>query len=175
MDRKDFYAKLSNAPRPVIVDLWAPWCGPCRAMEPAFKQASQKYSGQVDVLKINADESPDVLKALGVMGIPTVVAFAKDKEILRRTGMQSASMLEILFDAAVNQRRPDIIPPAPNDRILRTAAGMILLLMGLFAGGSWWLIGIGAVLVFSAFYDRCPIYRAIIPRVKAMFRQPRQA
>jgi thioredoxin len=171
MNRTDFYAKLKNAPRPVVVDLWAPWCGPCRAMEPAFKQISQKFTGQVDVLKINADQSPDVLAALGVMGIPTVLAFAKDKEILRRTGMQSAGMLDLLFNAAVNRRKPDIIPPAPMDRTIRTGAGMFMLIIGWFLGWSWPIMGVGAVLIFSAFYDRCPIYRAIIPRLNAMFQK----
>ena len=141
-------------------------------MGPAFKEISQKYAGQVDVLKINADDSPDVLKALGVMGIPTVLAFAIEKEILRRTGTQSAGMLDILFDSALNQRKPDIIPPAPMDRTLRTGVGLFMLVIGWYIGWSWWVMGIGALLLFSAFYDRCPIYRAIVPRVKAILRRP---
>jgi hypothetical protein len=108
------------------------------------------------------------------MGIPTVLAFAKDKEILRRTGMQSVGMLDILFDSALNQRKPDIIPPAPIGRTLRTGAGLFLLIIGWFLSWSWLVMGIGAVLVFSAFYDRCPIYRAIIPRLKAMFRRSKE-
>lgn len=170
MKKDEFYNKLQQSKRPVVVDLWAPWCGPCRAMEPAFKQASQKYSGKVDVWKINADESPDVLKSLGVMGIPTVIAFAKGKEILRRTGMQNGDMLDILFDSALNERRPDIIPPAPFDRMLRTTLGLILLGVGWYIGLSWWLMGIGAVVLFSAFYDRCPVFKAVFPRIKALFR-----
>lgn len=173
MKREEFFSKLRRASRPVIIDLWAPWCGPCRAMEPAFKQASQKYAGKVDVWKINADESPDVLKSLGVMGIPTVIAFDKEKEILRRTGMQTPDMLEILFDSALNRRRPDIIPPAPMDRILRTGAGLFLLGIGWFYQLSWsWLIMLlGAVVVFSAFYDRCPVYRVVAPKVLSLFRR----
>ena len=174
MNREDFFTKLRSAPLPVIVDLWAPWCGPCRAMEPAFKKISQKYTKQVDVLKINADESPDVLTALGVMGIPTVVAFTKDKEIMRRTGMQSASMLDMLFDAALNQRKPDIIPPAPIDRLLRTGVGLFLLLIGWYYGQSWLLMGIGIVLIFGAFYDRCPVYRMIASRLMALFQHIRE-
>jgi len=64
MKKLEFERKIRNNPRPIIVDLWAPWCTPCKAMAPAFKQVSQNYNGKVDVLKINADESPDVLKAL---------------------------------------------------------------------------------------------------------------
>lgn len=171
MNKAEFQKRLDENPRPIIVDLWAPWCAPCRAMEPAFKQVSQKYNGQVDVLKINADESPDVLKALRVLGIPTVIGFANGKEILRRTGLQSAAALDIIFDATLHQRKPDIIPPAPIDRVFRSVAGLALLTLGWVNNHSLILLAIGAVLLFSAFYDRCPIYRAILPRLKTLFRR----
>jgi thioredoxin 1 len=169
MKNIEFRKRVFENKKPVIVDLWAPWCAPCRGMEPAFKQTSQKYVGQVDVLKINADESPEVLKALGVMGIPTVVGFAGGKEILRRTGMQSAGALDIIFDATLNQRKPIIIPPAPIDRLIRSAGGLALIVLVWFSGQSILLMGIGGVLLFSAFYDRCPIYKAIVPRLATLF------
>ena len=169
MKLDEFNNLVETNPRPLIFDLWAPWCGPCRAMEPALKQISQKYAGQVDVVKINADESPDVLRSLGVMGIPTVVGFADGKQILRRTGLQSAEALDILFDAVLHQRQPAILPPAPIDRILCSAAGIVLLILGWFTSHSWIIMLIGAVVLFSAFYDRCPIFRAVYPRIKALF------
>jgi thioredoxin len=86
MNSKVFFNKLKNNPRPVVVDLWAPWCGPCKAMEPAFKAAGEKFAGKVDVLKINADESPDVLKELGVRAIPTVISFAHGEAIVGGPG-----------------------------------------------------------------------------------------
>jgi len=169
MKQNEFNIRLKKNPRPVVVDLWAPWCAPCRAMEPAFRQVSQKYAGQVDVLKINADESPEVLKSLGVMSIPTVIGFANGKEILRRTGMQSVEVLNILFDSALHQRKPLVIPPAPGARLIRSTAGLALLISGWFIGHSFLLMGLGGGLLFSAFYDRCPIYRAFVPRLAALF------
>ncbi len=171
MNTPEFQKLITENPRALIVDLWAPWCGPCRAMEPAFKQVSQKYAGQVDVVKINADESPDVLKSLGVMGIPTVIGFAAGKEILRRTGMQSAEALDLLFDAALNQRKPAIMPPAPIDRLTRSIGGLALIILGWVTWQSILIMAVGAVLLFSAFYDRCPIYRAVVPRISAWFQK----
>ena len=169
MNQIKFSNYLKENSKPVIVDLWVPWCAPCRAMEPAFKQTSQKYAGQVDVLKINADESPEVLQALGVMGIPTVVGFANGKEIVRRTGRQSAKALDIIFDATLHQRKPAVIPPSLPDRVFRSGIGLVLITFGWFSSQSILLMAVGGVLLFSAFYDRCPIYRAIVPRLAALF------
>jgi thioredoxin len=171
MKNTELQNRIRKNPRPMIVDIWAPWCAPCRAMEPAFKQTSQKYSGQVDILKINADDSQEVLKALGVRSIPTLMAFAGEKLIMRRTGIQSAQELEMLFEAALNQRKPAIVPPAPIHRIIRTVGGLALIAFGWFTNQSYLLMGIGAVLLFSAVYDRCPIYRAIVPRLLEKFQK----
>ena len=174
MKNAEFQRRLRTNPRPIIVDLWAPWCKPCRAMEPAFKQASAKFTGQVDVLKINADESPDVLKSLKVMSIPTVIGFANGKEIVRRTGMQSTAGLEATFDAALHQRKPLVMPPAPVDRLVRSVAGVAVIVTGWFVGRSVILMAIGAVLLFSAFYDRCPIYKAVTARIKTLFQHSKE-
>ena len=169
MKKLEFERKIKYNPRPIVVDLWAPWCSPCKAMAPGFKEISQKYSGQVDVLKINADDSPDVMKELGVMSIPTVIGFAKGEEILRRTGMQTQRMLEFFFETTLSQIKPAIMPPAPAARVFRTILGLAVAALGWFVGHSIWIVIIGGIVVFSGYYDRCPIFRAIAPRIKTLF------
>ena len=175
MKKLEFERKIRNNPRPVIVDLWAPWCTPCKAMAPAFKQVSQNYNGKVDVLKINADESPDVLKALNVMSIPTVLGFSGGNEIMRRTGVQTQGMLEFFFESTLKGEKPAIMPPAPATRLIRTILGLAVLLVGWLVYHSVPIIVLGGLVVFSGYYDRCPIMRALIPRVKTLFRSGKSA
>jgi thioredoxin len=172
MKNFEFERRIKNNQKPIIVDIWAPWCVPCQAMAPAFKQTSHKYNGRVDVLKINADESPDVLKELGVMSIPTLIGFAKGAEIYRRSGMQTQSMLDFFFETTVNQMKPVISPPAPATRVIRTILGITVIAIG------WWfmdhsilVMAIGGLVIFSGFYDRCPIFRALALRVKSLFQK----
>jgi len=174
MKKLEFQRKIKYNPRPIVVDLWAPWCSPCKAMAPGFKEVSQKYSGQVDVLKINADDSPDVMKELGVMSIPTVIGFAKGEEILRRTGMQTQGMLEFFFETTLSEKKPAIMPPAPAARFFRTLLGLGVAALGWFVGHSIWIVIVGAIIVFSGYYDRCPIFRAIAPRIKSLFQSTKK-
>lgn len=171
MKTDEFYTKLKDTPRPVIVDLWAPWCAPCRAMEPSLKMVAQKYENQVDVWKINVDQSPEVARTLKVMGIPTTIGFAQGQEIIRKTGVQSAEALDVLFDATLNRRDAVILPPAPVDRWVRSIIGLIMIGVGWSSLHSLVVVAIGAVVLFSAFYDRCPIFRAVAPRLVGLIKK----
>lgn len=173
MNRDKFNARLKDSSRPLIVDLWAPWCMPCRVMLPVLEQVSRKYQGKVTVMRINADESPDLVKSLHVFGIPTILGYYQGKEIVRRTGAQSAEALDRIFAAVMSGEKPQAAPVAPMQRILRAGGGLLVMALGWLLWHSFWLVGLGAGLMFSAVYDRCPIYRAVSTRIAGLFkRQP---
>jgi len=174
MKTAEFQRHLKMNSKPIIVDLWAPWCRPCQAMVPAFEQVREKYAAQVDVVKINADDSREVLQSLGVMSIPTVIGFAGGEEIVRRTGMQTAGMLDVLFDATLHRQKPAVMPIAPASRLLRSVLGLGVAAVGWFGFHSYVLMAIGAIVLFSAFYDRCPVYRAVAARVRALFQHSKE-
>jgi thioredoxin len=126
MSLEEFFEKLRSSPIPVVVDFWAPWCGPCRALKPAIERLSQEYSGRVEIWKISADEQPDLLRSLRIYSIPTLNAFHAGQEIGRRTGVVSARELHTLFEAALSGNRPVRVEPEPVNRILRLGVGLAL-------------------------------------------------
>ena len=67
--------------KPVIVDFWAPWCGPCRILSPAIERAVKKFNGEVLLAKLNVDENPITASRFGIMSIPTVIMFRNGKPV----------------------------------------------------------------------------------------------
>ena len=131
MSHEEYFEKLRSSPIPVVVDLWAPWCGPCRVLKPAIESLSQEYSGRVEIWKISADEQPDLLRSLRIYGIPTLNAFHAGQEIGWRMGVVSARELHTLFEAALSGNRPVRVESAPVNRILHL--GVSLALVGLLS------------------------------------------
>jgi len=93
VDKADLLHILVNSDIPVIVDFWAPWCGPCIQMAPAFEEASLALPLQVQFLKVNTDEHQELGAIYGIESIPTMIAFKGTKEQERVSGAMSAGRL----------------------------------------------------------------------------------
>ncbi len=85
---------IHTAPVPVIVDFFAPWCGPCHAFAPIFSAAAKKHAGNFIFIKVDTEASPDAGALHQVRGLPTTVVFAKGKEKARRAGAMSRPMFQ---------------------------------------------------------------------------------
>jgi thioredoxin 1 len=137
-------------------------------MAPMVERLEREYDGRVDVWRVNADEEPEVVRALGVIGVPTMVAFTAGREITRKVGAGSEADLRALFDAALSGQAPVRRGIASGERVVRMAAGAAIVILGLSAGPSVLLLGVGGVVLFTAVADRCPIWQAIRPRLAAL-------
>ena len=84
---------LHNA-RPVVVDFWAAWCGPCKMVAPELEKLAAKYSGQVDVVKVDVDANPGLSRAFNVMSIPTIAFFRPGEQPKGVTGFRRLEELE---------------------------------------------------------------------------------
>lgn len=78
---------------PVLVDVWAPWCGPCRMMAPAFETAASELEPGFRLVKLNSDSESDVSARLGIRGLPTMILFANGREKARVSGAMTASQI----------------------------------------------------------------------------------
>jgi thioredoxin 2 len=82
----DFEEVAGNSTLPVLVDLWAPWCGPCRIVEPGVERAAGSLAGRLKVVKVNVDQAPRTAERLGVQGIPTLLLLRDGREVARQVG-----------------------------------------------------------------------------------------
>jgi thioredoxin 2 len=95
-DASAFDAAISTSSIPVVVDFWAPWCGPCRMMAPQLATAAQRLAGKALVVKVNTEDNPDLAQRFRIQSIPTLAIFHDGREVTRAVGAQSASAIEAL-------------------------------------------------------------------------------
>ena len=93
VDAALFDRLLERNSLPVLVDVWAPWCGPCLMMAPAYQAAAQELEPEVRLIKLNSDVEQGISNRLGIRGIPTLVLFDRNAEVARTSGAMSAPQI----------------------------------------------------------------------------------
>jgi thioredoxin 1 len=97
----NFEQEVLKSENPVLVDFWAPWCGPCRAVGPVVEDLAESYKGRVKVGKINIDDNPKTAETYGVMSIPTLILFNKGDIMDKLIGLSPKERLEGLIKKAL--------------------------------------------------------------------------
>ena len=92
-----FEAEVLKSDMPVLVDFWAPWCGPCRMLAPAVAQLAEEYEGKAKVCKVNVDEEPELARRFGIVSIPTVLVFKNGQLAETVVGLRPKAELEALL------------------------------------------------------------------------------
>jgi len=134
---------------PTLIEVWAPWCSACKAIEDDVLAAADRFGGSVQFERVNAASHPDMVEKLKVMGTPTLIGFSGGAEVYRSTGRPSPQEIEAVFEALENGTPPPR-STRRSDLVLRLGGGSVLVVLGLMAGPSVPLVLIGSAVLSLA-------------------------
>ena len=104
----NFEELVLKAERPVVVDFWAAWCGPCKMVAPEMEKLAEKYDGAVDVVKVDVDANPRLSQAFNIMSIPTIAFFRPGQQPMGVVGFRPLEQLEQQFDLPAIKAAADV-------------------------------------------------------------------
>lgn len=100
---QNFKSQVIDSQVPVVVDFWAPWCGPCRMVSPVIEELAKDYAGKVVVGKLNVDENPQTAGQFNVMSIPTIMLFKSGQPVKSMIGAQGKESYKMAIDEVLNR------------------------------------------------------------------------
>jgi len=104
-----FEREVVNSDIPVLVDFWAPWCGPCRMVAPVVEALAAEYEGRIKFVKLDTQANPGVPSQLGIRSIPTLLVFKGPDVVASRIGAASADALRRMLDEVLGVRKPGLL------------------------------------------------------------------